>query len=298
MVETTGAADGLRRVKHAVGEILLAREALYISGANTYVGIAEADRAVMDAMLGQSFSLNEWQKSPLRRVSVDSFAMDKYAVTRGEFLQFMASLSKSHLTPARAIDFGYWERFSTHCTYPDDAPIVTVSFGEASLYAWCQGGRLPTEEEWELAARGPNLREVPSERLAMATRWKETSEDPQVDEDTKGMLLPVGHGDLSWTSPYGVHGLIGNASEWTDSCFDVSSTHFLEARVRFSDDHWGAKLSQERILKPVGVESGCPHPGRRSVLRREFRYPVKHGGKLSRELSRTSMAGFRCAYDI
>ncbi len=93
---------------------------------------------------------------------------------------------------------------------------------------------------------------------------------------------------------FGIHDMIGNANEWVDSCFDIRSSNLSE-REMFSSDHWLSTLSRERILKPVGVFSRFPHPGRRSVMTREYRLPLSHcGGTLSRE----SLAGFRCAYDL
>src|SRR5918993_3372357 len=85
---------------------------------------------------------------PVHRVHVDAFEMSRYPVTRREYAQFLAATS--HTAPRDWLD----PVFSG-----DDLPVVGVSWHDASAYcAWRAGSgsaeRLPTEAEWECAARG------------------------------------------------------------------------------------------------------------------------------------------------
>ena len=85
-----------------------------------------------------------------------------------------------------------------------DGPRVCVTWYEAEAYAHWRGGRLPTEAEWEYAARGPESRIYP---------WGETFDPTRCNlVDSKG-AKPVGSypNGVSWT---GLHDMAGNAMEW------------------------------------------------------------------------------------
>lgn len=129
---------------------------------------------------------------PKRSVFVESFYMDKYEVTNAQFK----------------------EVFSAH-TYPqghDEYPVLDVTWEQATAYAKKVGKRLPTEEEWEKAARGAEGREYPWGDL-----W-----DPSLANVNTGQLnpraVPVGK-FIGGASPYGCMDMAGNAYEWTSSWY-------------------------------------------------------------------------------
>ncbi|WKZ32279.1 MAG: formylglycine-generating enzyme family protein [Thermodesulfobacteriota bacterium] len=144
-----------------------------------------------------------WPKSqPEHKVRLDSFYIDRYEVTNKRFKRFVDATGRSHPD--------HWK----DGRIPDgkeDHPVVYVSWADADAFCKWEGKRLPTEQEWEKAARGTDGRTFP---------WgdkfdRNKGNTPQYgNEDT----LPVGSFE-DGKSPYGVYDMAGNAFEWTDSWF-------------------------------------------------------------------------------
>jgi formylglycine-generating enzyme required for sulfatase activity len=101
-----------------------------------------------------------------------------------------------------------------------DKPVVRVSWFGARQYCQGHGARLPTEDEWEAAARGTKRRQFP-----WGDTWPQVCGDAIYDRNAKGVCAgqplgpaPVGQTDHDST-PEGVRDLAGNVSEWTSSAF-------------------------------------------------------------------------------
>jgi serine/threonine protein kinase len=137
---------------------------------------------------------------PLHSASVKSFYMDKYEVTREDY--------------AKCVDAGkcsaptIWKN-NKFADGTAKFPVVGVDFKQAESYAKWAGKRLPTEEEWEFAARGADKRAFP---------WGKTWESGKANAG--GAAKDFSEvGKFSGVSPFDIYDMVGNAWEWTSSEF-------------------------------------------------------------------------------
>jgi len=143
-------------------------------------------------------------ETPQQEAYVEEFYIDKYEVTNAQYKEFIQA--KGRAMPR------HWE----NGTYPEgkgDHPVVYVSWEDADAYCRWVGKRLPTEIEWEKAARGTDARIWPWGNTFDVTKcnvesW-EGSDSKQVGSYPDGV------------SPYGVYDMAGNVWEWTDSWYDA-----------------------------------------------------------------------------
>ncbi len=141
-------------------------------------------------------------EKPVQEEVVKDFYMDRYEVTNRQYYDFVKA-SNYNKWPAgwtenwKAGTFGSGEAYK---------PVVNVSWNDAEAYArWAQK-RLPTEVEWEYAARGSDGRLYP---------WGNTFNRRYARIEGEGPDAVVTH--VNDKSPFEVFGLAGNVSEWTSS---------------------------------------------------------------------------------
>jgi len=87
---------------------------------------------------------------PVHEVELGTFYMDAHQVTVGQFKKFVA---------ASGYGCGDWENVAEYSP-TDEHPMIDVNWHDVSAYAVWAGKRLPTEAEWEYAARGLSVRTV------------------------------------------------------------------------------------------------------------------------------------------
>jgi len=142
----------------------------------------------------------EWylDETPAREVDLKAFYIDKYEVTNQEFLKFREAI------PGRNPKFMDNPRFNK-----PRHPIVGIAWQEATDYCHWAKKRLPTEAEWEKAARGDDARYYP-----WGNEPDNTISNVRGLEDENRYTAPVGDYEES-RSPFGVYDLAGNVWEWT-----------------------------------------------------------------------------------
>jgi formylglycine-generating enzyme required for sulfatase activity len=139
----------------------------------------------------------EAKEMPAHTVYVDSFYMDIYEVTNARYVAFLNAFAR----PTTGIRSGY-----------PDFPVYTNWYDSQSYCEW-RGARLPTEAEWEKAARGTDDRTYPwGEGIdcSYANYWKCQGGTTKVGSYEKGI------------SPYGIYDLAGNVAEWVADWFSES----------------------------------------------------------------------------
>lgn len=141
--------------------------------------------------------------APAHRVDLPPFYIDQYEVSNGDYLQFVEAKGVSRLP--------HWKGGAVA---PEQVrlPVVFVDWFEALAYCRWRGKRLPTEEEWEKAARDGDGRLYP---------WGNRFEVGFANVGgLKAGPLPVGSLPRG-RSPYGVLDLVGNVWEWTADWYEA-----------------------------------------------------------------------------
>ncbi|KAF4515969.1 hypothetical protein B566_EDAN000206 [Ephemera danica] len=139
-------------------------------------------------------------ESPTHRVYLDTFYIDKFEVTNGRFAKFVEAIQSEP-------PWGFSDK-DTPVTHAD-RPVRWVSWMDAMGYCLWDGKRLPTEAEWEKAARGTDGRIYP---------WGNEAPTPThavfgLKEGGSETVSPIGNRDKG-KSAYGAHDLAGNLYEW------------------------------------------------------------------------------------
>jgi serine/threonine-protein kinase len=143
---------------------------------------------------------------PTHLVTVNPFFIDKTEVTNEQYKKF---IDATNYQPPPL-----WQG----ANFPEGAnqvPVTDVTWEDVIAYAnWVgDGRRLPTEEEWELAARGTDGRIYP-----WGSEWSPEATNSKADNNEQRGLVTVGLYP-KWASPYGALDMSGNAWEWTASDF-------------------------------------------------------------------------------
>ncbi|MCK2242071.1 MULTISPECIES: ergothioneine biosynthesis protein EgtB [unclassified Crossiella] len=173
---------------------------------------------------------------PAHPVQVADFFLDTTPVTNGAYRQFIAAggydderwwseAGWAHRQRANLSAPLFWRsdghdgwlrrRFGVLEPVPDNEPVLHVSFHEAQAYARWAGKRLPTEPEWEKAARFD-----PATGRSRRYPWGDADPGPEHANLGQRHLRPAPAGSYpDGASPLGVRQLIGDVWEWLDSDF-------------------------------------------------------------------------------
>jgi gamma-glutamyl hercynylcysteine S-oxide synthase len=245
-------------------------------------------------------SIEPWaldNERPAHAVHVAPYVIDAVPVTNGDYLRFVlgggysdrqwwseagwAQVQKASLVAPRfwsQADGEWWRlRFGQLERLPLDEPVMHVCFYEAEAYAKWAGKRLPTEEEWEFAARFD-----PASGRTRRFPWGDESPGPQHANLDQRHLSPAPVGAYpDGASPLGVEQLIGDIWEWTSSDFRGYPGFRAWPYDEYSLVFFGPEY---KILR--GGSFGTDEVVARSTFR-NWDYPIR----------RQIFAGFRCARD-
>jgi formylglycine-generating enzyme required for sulfatase activity len=201
---------------------------------------------------------------PLHRVWLDAFSIDLHEVTTAHYAAFLSATNR----PAPWL----WE--TVDLNQHGDRPVIGVDWHDAEAYCRWKGKRLPTEAEWEKAARGTDGRLYP---------WGNQSPTKEFANFALGarfsygqVLLPVSDFEQG-KSPYGLYQMAGNVYEWVA---DWYAANYYETSPGRNPP--GPERGQFKVLRG-GSWSDLP------------KYLLTYGRfKLPPE-TRNSYTGFRCA---
>lgn len=201
---------------------------------------------------------------PIHRVQLDAFYIDKFEVTNGRFGRFVDAIQSEP-------PWGFEDQ--TTPIVRAERPVRWVNWIEAIGYCFWAGKRLPTEAEWEKAARGTDGRAYP---------WG--SDPPTPVHAVYGMKAVSEIGDReTGKSPYGVYDMAGNLYEWV---------------MDWYDPNYYANFAYEVAVNPRGpsvgtakVQRGGAYTNTAYRLRSSFR---TKGDPLEQD----PRVGFRCVQDV
>jgi formylglycine-generating enzyme required for sulfatase activity len=274
-------------------------------------------------------------ETPQHIVYVDAFYIDKYEITNAQYQKFVVETGhrvpavptkeevtaaikselkelgrgEEEISPAqinatvqehiRNLNAWAWK----NRTYPPgkaNHPVVLVNWYDAQAYAKWAGKRLPTEAEWEKAARGVEARFYPwgndwdltrcnsAERIALrplltlqeSLQWfYDEWRNLEPAERAKNTTVSVGSYPKG-KSPYGIHDMAGNVFEWCADWYDKDYYSYSPKR-----NPQGAKNGTTRVLRG----GSWNYPG----FKLRSTYRNKHAPQIG-----GSPNGFRCVMDV
>jgi formylglycine-generating enzyme required for sulfatase activity len=186
---------------------------------------------------------------PRHVVRVNGFLMDKTEVTWGQYKRFLAASSRP---PPKSPVWGM----------PEALPVSSITWPEASAFCDWAGGRLPTEAEWERAARGDDSRQYPWGNTF--DPWRCNTRDGGLHAPTPAAAYP------DCVGPYGVLDLAGSVSEWCSDWYakgyDAESpvdnpTGPEDGTRRVSrGGNWMSPSQSVRVASRFDIEPGWPGP--------------------------------------
>lgn len=190
-------------------------------------------------------------ETPVRRPRLSAFYIDRFEVTNAQYARYLAA---TRAAPPVSWDGGQPPKGK------ENHPVTNVTWFDAMRYAIWAGKRLPTEAEWEKAARGTDGRRFP---------WGNDDDKSRRNVDGDGKLQAVDSFPTG-ASPFGCLNMTGNAWEWTADWYagypgtEARSPHFGKhykvmrgsGAIYFYGTHNSGRCAQRTRLVPYGAHDG------------------------------------------
>lgn len=170
-------------------------------------------------------------ESPPHQVTLGAFRIDRYEVTTRHYAEFLDAVKRDPILN--------WDEVDWKTDF--NRPVIGVTWYDADAYCRWAGKRLPSEAEWEKAARGTDARRFP---------WGNGSPTPDYANygkccEWKGYSTLTASGSYGvGESPYGVHDMAGNVWEWVEDWYD--SNYY---KISPTQDPNGPSTGEKKVVR-------------------------------------------------
>ena len=260
----------------AVGLLVLVGLGIWLNpfGKKDQVSTSAGTLVEPDAMVlipGGRFTMGrndgDEDERPAHEVEVKSFYLDKFEVTNQQYKEFVEA--NKYKIP------GHWTNNGSYAPEEAQLPVTHVTWNDATAYARWAKKRLPTEAEWEYAARGSKGLQYP-----WGNEWKDG-----IANVSRGgnKPAPVHSFDKDY-SPFRIYDLGGNVSEWVESLYTNYAngqpmSDCRECRV-YRGGNYKAKIKDSNAVHRWSDYPDTPTDARSKAEYEEVVFPI---------------VGFRCA---
>lgn len=233
------------------------------------MGVTPEQEAALIKENGSAAGLFDFEK-PSHTVAVADFWIDRDLVTNIQYKKFLDANPGYPIPTTDVEQLMPWSWDPDTRSFPKDRdtfPVVLVSWNDADAYCKWAGMRLPTEAEWEKAARGTDGRLYP---------WGNAWDDSKSASGRRGATeaSPVGRFPTG-ASPYTVNDMVGNVWQWTSSAYRPYP-------YNASDGREDPSLAADRVIRGSMFAFGS------TISRTNVRNQLAPNDK-------ANTVGFRCA---